>query len=810
MLDFTQTLWLDDTLNALRTLLLESTAQNAIMAFLKAEYNEQQLELYLAVNKMDALRDPKKIEKEAQTLYAKYFAAGKGQGIGAQQRTKATQALWDAANNSSGSAVDPNVAYNKLKEEGEIALKLMALDAFPRFIKTPAAEQLMAQLVKKGGQGASLAGALTQGGPQDADDWLNSFVVTAETFPACIVISDMTIPGAPMVFVNTEFCRVTGYEKDEATGRNCRFLQGPDTEPEAIQVIRNTLSKGQECHVKLTNYRKNGEKFQNLLSMKPVFDLDNIYRYVIGVQFEIKDDSNLKARLVQLDKLLRLLPSKLNLRSKASARAKGVMAVKTSGEANQLVTNKEQILEQARDAERQENAQGSSRPRSLVQMSQYDASRLNYDRTICAFTKVMWLQDPVTACRGVLIDPLGREFFTNFAESSCSSLVQFHLKFWDQALQIRAAQGQTQLRKMRFLHMRKKQNPLFYCSTTEIEYGTLNSVNWAPIFQNMCLWHEQSTMMLAQEAFLRFLEHPSSTELIAKLALRERAGEQLSCRTAAFGVKPDSPTMWLDLFKNMAESCSVGVVVSDMTVPGIPLVYINEGFKTVTGYGKEKIGCSCRFLQGPETEVYVNDEIMEALQQSMPALFKLHNYKANGQKFQCLFALHPVFGPSGEYKFQIGIQIDMVAQPTITAQLLELERILRYLPRTMTGADSEDAVRVLPSDVMGDQTIMPYVNIDPSTTMGAAPAAAAPSGGGGMGGGMGGGFGTPAPSAGGFGGGGGMGGMGGDAMGGFSPAPPSGGAPSFSSPRAGGGFGDSSGGFGGGGGGIGGGGGGGW
>jgi PAS domain S-box-containing protein len=137
--------------------------------------------------------------------------------------------------------------------------------------------------------------------PQDADDWLNTFVATAESFPACIVISDMTIPGAPMVFVNSEFCRTTGYSREEAVGRNCRFLQGPETEPEAIQVIRNTLSKGQDCHVKLTNYRKNGELFQNLLSMRPVFDADNIYRYVIGVQFEIKEDENLKQRLVQLD-----------------------------------------------------------------------------------------------------------------------------------------------------------------------------------------------------------------------------------------------------------------------------------------------------------------------------------------------------------------------------------------------------------------------------------------------------------------------------------------------------------------------------
>jgi PAS domain S-box-containing protein len=292
------------------------------------------------------------------------------------------------------------MALQKIREEAETTLKMLAFDAFPRFVKS---KQCLAVLenLKATGAGAGIEGMLQQVDaktPQDADDWLNTFVATAESFPACIVISDMTIPGAPMVYVNSEFCKTTGYAREEAVGRNCRFLQGPETEPEAIQVIRNTLSKGQDCHVKLTNYRKSGELFQNLLSMRPVFDADNIYRYVIGVQFEIKEDSNLKQRLVQLDKLLRLLPSKLPFRSKASARAKGAMAVKTSGEANQMIGNKEQILAQAKQAEMQELTQSSDRPKALVSVSSYDPKQLNYDRTVAAFTKVMWLQDPVAAC----------------------------------------------------------------------------------------------------------------------------------------------------------------------------------------------------------------------------------------------------------------------------------------------------------------------------------------------------------------------------------------------------------------------------
>jgi len=252
----------------------------------------------------------------------------------------------------------------------------------------------------------------------------------------------MTIPGAPMVFVNQEFCRTTGYAKEEATGRNCRFLQGPDTEPEAIQVIRNTLSKGQDCHVKLTNYRKSGEMFQNLLSMKPVFDADGIYRFVIGVQFEIKEDSNLKQRLVQLDKLLRLLPSKLNLRSKASARAKGALAVKVTGEANQMIANKDAIIQHTKQAEVQENQQSDTqrRPKALASAPlDTPMSQLNCDNTVFAFTRIMWLNTAQDTMGKIVSDDLGKKVFGQYCMYT-SGIYQVHYEYLCQYSTIAAAQ----------------------------------------------------------------------------------------------------------------------------------------------------------------------------------------------------------------------------------------------------------------------------------------------------------------------------------------------------------------------------------
>jgi PAS domain S-box-containing protein len=143
------------------------------------------------------------------------------------------------------------------------------------------------------------------------------FISMAETFPACIVISDMTKPGNPMFYVNDEFCKTTEYSKDESQGRNCSFLQGPETEPKSVEIIRNSLRRGIDCQVKLTNYKKSGKKFQNLLSMRPVHDSNGVYRFVVGVQFEVTDDKNsaLKKRLKRLNGLLRLLPKKLEVPS---------------------------------------------------------------------------------------------------------------------------------------------------------------------------------------------------------------------------------------------------------------------------------------------------------------------------------------------------------------------------------------------------------------------------------------------------------------------------------------------------------------
>merc|ERR1712166_728708 len=55
----------------------------------------------------------------------------------------------------------------------------------------------------------------------DVAEFLFAFAGAAETYPASIVVSDMDMAGAPMIFVNRQFCKMSGYSKEEVTGRNC-------------------------------------------------------------------------------------------------------------------------------------------------------------------------------------------------------------------------------------------------------------------------------------------------------------------------------------------------------------------------------------------------------------------------------------------------------------------------------------------------------------------------------------------------------------------------------------------------------------
>ncbi|MFB2838298.1 PAS domain S-box protein [Floridanema evergladense] len=102
-----------------------------------------------------------------------------------------------------------------------------------------------------------------------------------------IVIVDANQPNLPIVYCNPAFAKITGYTADEVLGKNCRFLQGKDTDPGAIEQIRQAIRQGQECCVILKNYRKDSVAFWNELTISPVQDSHGKITHFIGIQNDI-------------------------------------------------------------------------------------------------------------------------------------------------------------------------------------------------------------------------------------------------------------------------------------------------------------------------------------------------------------------------------------------------------------------------------------------------------------------------------------------------------------------------------------------
>ncbi|WP_120009568.1 blue-light-activated histidine kinase [Teichococcus vastitatis] len=137
-------------------------------------------------------------------------------------------------------------------------------------------------------------------------------LVAVERTRMPMVITDPRQPDNPIVIANQAFLDLTGYEADEVVGRNCRFLQGPDTDTTAVEKLRRGLDAGRE-HVsaELLNYRKDGSSFWNELAISPVMGESGELIYYFASQ----RDATETRRIKQLEAAERLLLMEIDHRA---------------------------------------------------------------------------------------------------------------------------------------------------------------------------------------------------------------------------------------------------------------------------------------------------------------------------------------------------------------------------------------------------------------------------------------------------------------------------------------------------------------
>jgi PAS domain S-box-containing protein len=100
-------------------------------------------------------------------------------------------------------------------------------------------------------------------------------------------ISDPHAPDNPLLWTNPAFTTMTGYATEEVIGTNCRFLQGPDTDRDAIVRMSAAIRAREPIQEVVLNYRKDGTAFWNEVSISPVFDGEGELTHFVGVQSDV-------------------------------------------------------------------------------------------------------------------------------------------------------------------------------------------------------------------------------------------------------------------------------------------------------------------------------------------------------------------------------------------------------------------------------------------------------------------------------------------------------------------------------------------
>lgn len=115
-------------------------------------------------------------------------------------------------------------------------------------------------------------------------------LVAVERTHMPMVVTDPRRDDNPVVLANQAFLDLTGYTVDEVIGRNCRFMQGPETAASAVNDIRSGVAAGKH-HVttELLNYRKDGSTFWNRLCISPVCDEEGVPLYYFASQQDVSD-----------------------------------------------------------------------------------------------------------------------------------------------------------------------------------------------------------------------------------------------------------------------------------------------------------------------------------------------------------------------------------------------------------------------------------------------------------------------------------------------------------------------------------------
>ncbi len=135
------------------------------------------------------------------------------------------------------------------------------------------------------------------------EDRGNIFFAAVEMTRMPMLVTDPRQPDNPIVFVNRAFLDLTLYDEQDVIGRNCRFLQGPQTDPATVAEIRAAVAEERAVALDILNYKADGTPFWNALYLGPIFDHEGHLLYFFASQMDVTERRATEQSSMQAQKM---------------------------------------------------------------------------------------------------------------------------------------------------------------------------------------------------------------------------------------------------------------------------------------------------------------------------------------------------------------------------------------------------------------------------------------------------------------------------------------------------------------------------